>query len=883
MHHYKKISYTKLLTSILTFVICGLLFTMICQRATAIGGAGTGGSASGGHENCKGGTGSILGSCNGGGWTYHRTDSNHVVIPGRNGSSFNFPGGVVEGCGDVGGYFLNSWFRNGSTEDLVGIAENRQWSAVSDPLDPNYWQGDHRYNSQAIDLGYIRTKYDEAISLGVPVQPGTRWETVGWFCADVDDVPVTPNPTPGGTPPATASTEFKSRSGVKVGPEEITGGKEFKSAEDSTVEAYFSTDKSSVTVEFFHEINYYHGSFTMGARDTVAGDTVSSKWEVRDNGDGASYSSAGKVGAWKPDQDHSQKGIAVHSVTINFGDEYPDQPKQVCSEIKYEKNVTLTSRYICDSRDQNGNCTSGHYEWSSSVSGEGKSSACVKVDRPRPPEGDITANGGGSAEDGGTTNKIMFAGETTPMSWDVRAKDIYTRRLVTKRPIIFQVNEFPGYNSSIKNNVPSTKTDPCGLYRDQYFSGSTKYCEPYQEQTFDTKNNYTPKSENETKFDHRNYFKVPEYVGDKYCNSFGYNFQYWYGEKQGGGSIAWTHDAPKDYWFDFSASCRTIAKKPNTAAWNGSIMSTGSLISSLSPRYDTVNPGEIASGSQTLYGSWSEYLAIAKTWPNNGKTMASGSTLSTGSSQLSICDSKPWESNSPLSISNFSTNTDACDLRASNITANSTFLTRLNAYFNDEKNIANIKTVGSINDLYGTLSGNKLLRVRGSDLTIEQDIKVDGNYNLHNLPQAVIIVDGGNVNIANNVKRVDAWLIVTSSGGRGGTINTCHYDGQDFQPGRDTGVQSDTYNTLVSPCTEQLAFNGPVIANRVNLQRSYGANNHTRHRTNAYDNSNGIGNKETPAEIFNLRADAYIWGYAQASRYNSSYSEAYSRELAPRY
>ena len=37
-----------------------------------------------------------------------------------------------------------------------------------------------------------------------------------------------------------------------------------------------------------------------------------------------------------------------------------------------------------------------------------------------------------------------------------------------------------------------------------------------------------------------------------------------------------------------------------------------------------------------------------------------------------------------------------------------------------------------------------------------------------------------------------------------------------------------------------------------------------------------------PAEIFNLRADAYIWAYNQAQRYSEAVV-TYTRELAPRY
>jgi hypothetical protein len=38
----------------------------------------------------------------------------------------------------------------------------------------------------------------------------------------------------------------------------------------------------------------------------------------------------------------------------------------------------------------------------------------------------------------------------------------------------------------------------------------------------------------------------------------------------------------------------------------------------------------------------------------------------------------------------------------------------------------------------------------------------------------------------------------------------------------------------------------------------------------------------TPAEVFNLRADAYLWAYKQVENYSQAFV-TYSREVAPRY
>lgn len=127
-----------------------------------------------------------------------------------------------------------------------------------------------------------------------------------------------------------------------------------------------------------------------------------------------------------------------------------------------------------------------------------------------------------------------------------------------------------------------------------------------------------------------------------------------------------------------------------------------------------------------------------------------------------------------------------------------------------------------------------------------------------------------NVKISKNVKRIDAWLIV------GGTIDTCH----DFVNGKDdteTGTSADGTN---GGCNQQLIFNGPVVANGIKLNRSYGSE-----ANGAISGSfKGAANSRTqPAEVFNYRADAYLWAYAQSGKYGTTLNEVYTSELAPRY
>lgn len=148
------------------------------------------------------------------------------------------------------------------------------------------------------------------------------------------------------------------------------------------------------------------------------------------------------------------------------------------------------------------------------------------------------------------------------------------------------------------------------------------------------------------------------------------------------------------------------------------------------------------------------------------------------------------------------------------------------------------------------------------------------------LPQVLIFAD--NISIAENVTRVDAWLIAQD-----GQINTC----AEHTP--NSVVAKDARQRFADgSCDKTLMINGPIYAYDLVLPRTAGA-------THGYSPSNpsdvlyrqfgAVGNtsdanlgSETPAEIFNLRADVYLWAYNQAQRYSEAIV-TYKRELAPRY
>ena len=135
-----------------------------------------------------------------------------------------------------------------------------------------------------------------------------------------------------------------------------------------------------------------------------------------------------------------------------------------------------------------------------------------------------------------------------------------------------------------------------------------------------------------------------------------------------------------------------------------------------------------------------------------------------------------------------------------------------------------------------------------SNVNIAGDIRYSNSTmnNIGQIPQVVIIA--GDITVRENVNWVDAWLVATTSGR--GTISTCGRT-----PANDT------------QCGATLHVNGPVIANKLYLQRTAGATKD---------------DPRVPAEEFNLRPDAYLWASQQAG-VNRSIPTAAVTELPPRF
>jgi len=267
-----------------------------------------------------------------------------------------------------------------------------------------------------------------------------------------------------------------------------------------------------------------------------------------------------------------------------------------------------------------------------------------------------------------------------------------------------------------------------------------------------------------------------------------------------------------------------------------------------------------------LYGSWGQY-AISAT--GNIKGMASGGGLSGGIhgfiGTLQGIDT-------PCTISNLTlANTSTTVCNGNNMGAYSSdsgmpnvvgrFVGDNGNYYTNTTSLnvtaSGVKAVTTSLNIPATGSGAStiplgkwlVIDARGQVVNINGDIKYNTGTvsNIKDIPQLVILAK--DINIAANVKQVDAWLIA------GDYIDTC---------------SGYTYSGNLSRqvCNQQLLVNGPIMTSHLYMNRTFGEDV-------------DAGTLGQSAEKFNLGGDAYLWSMAMAS--DGSITPVVSTELPPRY
>lgn len=318
------------------------------------------------------------------------------------------------------------------------------------------------------------------------------------------------------------------------------------------------------------------------------------------------------------------------------------------------------------------------------------------------------------------------------------------------------------------------------------------------------------------------------------------------------------YEAGNSNWAHSAMKCIMVAKLPLVQVWGGDVtVGDGGAINS-----DVVTSVRLSSDGRS-FGSWAEYAIMA---PGKVESVSAAALSRKEGRGASAELDRLTFSNSGSPRGGFATGygadiasdfrmlfTSSTDLLSSSI---------------------NVGDPGLAAGRYAKLAGN--LSVSGNPTkTIIIDapnsvVTISGNIdygsatynNTSGLPQVVIIAR--DIIIDSAVTRVDAWLIA-----RDGAISTCgpiKNSPDKYYTGLTTGT-----------CNQQLLINGPVMSDRLQLRRTFGADAPAGSVGDERDNK-----LNEPAEIINLRADAYIW----ANSANHSFGEirtTYTRDVAPRF
>ena len=331
-------------------------------------------------------------------------------------------------------------------------------------------------------------------------------------------------------------------------------------------------------------------------------------------------------------------------------------------------------------------------------------------------------------------------------------------------------------------------------------------------------------------------------AGDRVCYIFSIN-RY----ANNSGDDAWRH----------GIDCTLIAKKPKVQIL-GSDLFVGRLFSDSTGAIPNSKIQASITKKDSIYGSWVEYLGSATGTITNLGT-GSGYANGAGADQTACAVGKLTLSNSLTSgtcqesaMGKYNTNQTIPNVMGSFATEAttptlpaSTALSGLNGLY---------KAPNALTITGGTIPAGRsvIINAPNSDVTISGDITyASGPYaNADQIPQVVIIAKTINIRGANSataVNNIDAWLIATDY------VNTC------------SDVAAGALTTAL--CATQLVVNGPVMTNKLFLWRTAGAQ---------------TGSDEVAGEVFNLRADVYLWALAQAAK-SGRLQTATETELPPRF
>ncbi|RYX79518.1 VWA domain-containing protein [bacterium] len=313
-------------------------------------------------------------------------------------------------------------------------------------------------------------------------------------------------------------------------------------------------------------------------------------------------------------------------------------------------------------------------------------------------------------------------------------------------------------------------------------------------------------------------------------------------------------------------TCVVVGKRPTVHVLGGDLR-VGSYLTSDTTAGAAASEvkGSLTTKSGSInktFGSWVEYGIVA---PGAVSGVASGSGFEGGMDSSFAASQSLW---SRLTFANknneFGSFTSSTSVKRQPDIA-SYFLRGRTPVADLTAGSVAINGPDAVNGLYERANGD--VRIDASTLERGKSViihvpngtaYVNGNINyaaggytsLSEIPQFIIIAK--NIVINASVTNIDGWLIGRAGDGSGGKIVTC-----DQAPPLTSEV-----------CNAPLKINGPVIAKQLGLRRTGG--------------SGLAGASSDAAETFNLRADAYLWGFGEG-RSTVRAQTTQTIELPPRF
>lgn len=314
-------------------------------------------------------------------------------------------------------------------------------------------------------------------------------------------------------------------------------------------------------------------------------------------------------------------------------------------------------------------------------------------------------------------------------------------------------------------------------------------------------------------------------------------------------------------------TCVVVGKRPTVHVLGGDLRVGSYLTSDTAARTSASEvKGSLTTKSGSInrtFGSWVEYGIVA---PGMVSGVASGSGFE-GGMDSSFAASQPLWSKLTFANKNndFGNFTSPTSVKQQSDVAGYFLRGRTPVADLTASGTVAINGPDAVNGLYERANGD--VRINGSTLERGKSViihvpdgtaYIDGNINyasgayssLAEIPQFIIIAK--NIIINASVTNIDGWLIGRAGDGSGGRIATC-----DQAPPLTSEV-----------CNAPLTINGPVLARHLELRRTGG--------------SGLAGASGDAAETFNLRADAYLWGFGEG-RSTVRAQTTQTIELPPRF